>query len=63
MNKFKVEFYSWEKSGLTLGVLYYKTSREAMDGAYGHPWNSVKVYNDEGELIHQNTQKGFESYA
>lgn len=63
MNKFKVEFYTWDKSGLTLGVLYYKNGREAMDGAYSHNWSTVKVYNDDGELMHQNSQKGFESYA
>ena len=57
--KFRVEFYVWGKKNLTLVTKYYKNAREAMDDGYGHKWTSIKIFNDENELIHQNINSGY----
>lgn len=65
MNKFLVELYIWKNSGLQVTKHKFNSGREAMDFAYGKSgWNVMKIYNNEDELIHENsTNKEYEAYA
>lgn len=61
--KFKVELYTWFNEGLNVNTFYFETGRLAMDFAYSQKWNVLKVYDADGDLMHQNAQANFETYA
>lgn len=55
-DKYRVEFYQWFKDGLNVNCYFFDTARQAMDYSYANIklWQTLKVYDNEGVLMHQN---------
>lgn len=61
---FKIELFVWHNTGLVLTRYKKNSAREAMDFAYSKPWNVLKVYDENGVLMHLNSSnKEYETYA
>lgn len=61
--KIKVELFVWFDDGLVKNTYFFADGRRAMDFAYSNTWNILKVYDEDGDLWHQNAQANFETYA
>lgn len=64
-NKYRVEFYQWYKDGLNVNCYFFDTDREAMDYSYSNMkhWHTLKVYDKDSVLMHQNKNSNQETYA